>query len=141
MASSLSYLYLGDLSADPAPIFRDLSPRGVTLEDGTTVAWPADATFAIQFTAGRFPGSHMIEPRPAPVTFFDLTGWPIDLPAHRRQALSADMKHEFQVEPHAWRHWSTETWETAIKDPAWFAHLREQTGLVHAALRTINPPV
>ncbi len=120
-------LYLGS-DEDPRPVFRDEEPGAHD--------WPEDAVMAITFTAERFSHLALRPGETLPQTeFFGSDGWPIDLPQFRKISLPAQLRKEFQIEPHGWRFWNVRTWQRMHRFPDNLACAREQSQLIHGILQ------
>jgi hypothetical protein len=131
--SKHAHLYLGDAETDPTPVFRDLSPEGVRLPDGTLVAWPEGGVFAVYFDGARWPrlqegGAEDLDC----YDFFDAAGWPLAFPKTFRVD-EPSFQREFQIFPYGWRTWRPATLERASarerSRPGRFATLRAQAGM------------
>jgi hypothetical protein len=127
--STYSHLYLGNAETDPQPVFRDLSPAGVSLADGSVVPWFDEALFGVSFRKERFPGAFAIPEKPAPFEFFDKEGWPLGFPADHR-GLPDLVKREFQICPQPWRGCSASEWRQLHRHPSWLRRLRLQSRVV-----------
>ena len=132
--SKYAHLYLGNVEADPVPVFRDLAPDGVRLPDGSVIAWPAAAVFAVCFAeGGRAPETFGFE-------FFDNDGWPVGFPASGRYRFTPNAQRTLQRFDFGWSRWSQRDLELCSEDGGeYLVRLGAQVSIARLVSEAISP--
>ena len=134
--SVYAHLYLGDPETDPAPVFRDLSPEGARLPDGTLVAWPEGAVFGVYFAPEEYPMVARRAPTALGLRFYDTSGWPQGFPKDRIEGLPPAARVVFQERPARWWVFTDFEWATLVEDPRHFSRRHFGARVAHRVARS-----